>query len=244
MGLWKLWLVGVVIVIITVRYCWERDMYKEMPNILEWILISLSVIIVGGIPVGWFVGWLVSCGGTDISSKIGCVLVFFAVYASGVAILFGGDDGIKRIKYVNEEYAKRIIAKRIVAFVLLVISSIAWFFPYYNYFKGIQYRTETVITSSCERKLFSYEGIILQDISGSFRRGFGTVDTSNELLYGYLNENDEGEYDSAPIDNSKIIFFENGEEPRVEIICKREQTVETNDTTGEISTMINTGSVM
>ena len=61
-------------------------------------------------------------------------------------------------------------------------------------------------------------GIPVQNTSGTISRSRGTIQTTDNLTYWYLNENGEGTFDSALAENSNIVFLEESQSPYVEIV--------------------------
>ena len=53
MGLWKIWVLGVVITIVVAKNLWSEDNANDF---FRYILIPLCIILVGGIADGWWLG--------------------------------------------------------------------------------------------------------------------------------------------------------------------------------------------
>ena len=231
-----LWLIGIGITIVTriiikVLCRGESDYIcnKSMPTqIIMHILAILCIVLVGGIADAEVLGIFY-----DIpvwSFIILAIILVFLTYIVGCLILglyhFGSDFSLKLF------------------FIVFIISIIAWFIPIYNYNRNIERFTEITITSKQERRLIYFCNMPVQEISGEISGSSvlgagstsGSISTSDELSYWYANENNEGIYDSAPANTSKIVFFYDEETPRLEIItyCTYTKTINHNNGVEEI----------
>lgn len=191
-------------------------------NLLEIICISLVGGIVNGIWISIIGHNVLDIIFTIIIAGVGYILLFLA---------FGLYKFSNRFSHVC-------------FIVVFIISTIAWSISICNYNRNIETITETAITSTQERKLLYFCNIPVQDISGqisgSFVRGTGSVSgsisTSNELSYWYVDENDEGQYDSAVASDSKIVFVSDEVKPYVEIMSYSTYTKIINHNNGKENT--------
>ncbi len=197
---------------------------KVIMNLIAMISISLGLGIVGG---ALHYVFLETMGPRTTSITLIECLLLFVIYVVGY-LIFG-------------LYHFKLIYSRMWFIAVFLISTYCWSKPICNYMNNIEVSTETVVTSTDERQLMYFCNIPVQDISGSVHGSFlmgggtvsGSVSTSDELSYWYMNENGEGLYDSASADNSKIIFISEGEKPYVEIINYLNYTKTINHNNGE-----------
>ena len=220
---WKLWVIALVITIITkITVCLikksvtkNNDLIKKaiiFPPKIKIPLQIVCIIFVGGIPVAnIFAAYYENLSVIEIL-LLGIPVVMLA-YMFVVGILLGYFD---------------IDVKLRVCFVLvLIISIIGWTILINNYNRrNIEDVTETSIERTVERKLLYFCNIPVQEITGEVSGNSsifggsvsGSIDTTHELTYWYVNENGRGLFDTAPSDSSEIEFIENGETPYVEIL--------------------------
>lgn len=94
---------------------------------------------------------------------------------------------------------------------------------------------KTVLEQTQTRKLAFFYNIPVQKISGSVSMyrgtGSGSINTTDEITYWYINENGEGIYDTAPAKSSKIVFLEEDTISYVEICsyCKYKKEINHNN---------------
>ena len=92
--------------------------------------------------------------------------------------------------------------------------------------------TQTVVESEERRELLYFCNIPVQNTSGTISRSRGTIQTTDNLTYWYLNENGEGTFDSALAENSNIVFLEESQSPYVEIVVYSTKIISKNHNNG------------
>lgn len=241
MAFMVLWFIGFAISIVTriainkltgfgFDYYYIEECSSKHVSVIMNLLVIICIILAGGITNGIWIGNFVY---KDIVDILPIIFLTSLIYVFGFLVL-----GL--YKFSNKLSQVCFIA-------VFIISTIAWTIPIRNYNRNIETITETVITSTQERKLLYFCNIPVQDISGkisgSFVRGTGSISgsisTLDELSYWYANENNEGEYDSALASNSKIVFISDEEKPYVEIISYSDYTKTINHNNGRKDTTKN-----
>lgn len=230
MEFWLIWIVGIILTIFTAITIRKKT---NIPVWMFYILVSLCVIIVGGIANAKFIGMFFSSNDAPITHWIEVLIlvVFFAI-PIGLTYLVGSI--IIGIYYFEEKWAEPYFI------VLLIISTICWTFPIIEYNKDIEYLDQTVVLQTEERQLYYFCNIPVQSISGSisghstFGTGSinGTISTTDVLSYWYANEDGIAIYGSAQAENSSIIFIDDSQSPYVEIINYRNQKTTVNHNNG------------
>lgn len=224
MGLWKIWLIGLAITIVTSILIHTK---AKIHRFFVDILVVVDIAIVGGIAEGWAIGL------ADIY-----LLPAFLIWLVGAPVLgIFGEDKFRPFE--------------IVLFILaFIIASACWAKPFTNYFNNFENINETIVVDEKEQQLLYFCNIPVQQVSGSISGDVsgsilwidgeisGSISTSEKLPYWYLNENGDGKYNSVPTNSSKIKFIGEGEKPRVEVITYREQTRRINHNNGEEITAI------
>lgn len=218
---WILWIIGIVITIIT-KFSINKSIEKGKCNekyisqleqktqILLHLLVIVCIILVGGIAVAKFVGmfYRVPFWGQIL---IGIIPAFFT-YMVGYMILGLWDFGDIRSQF---------------CFVLVFIISIfGWTILINNYNRNIEDVTEVIIEQTQERKLLYFCNVPVQEITGEVNGSSsilggsvsGSIDTTHELTYWYVNESGKGLFDTSPANSSEIEFLEEGETPYVELL--------------------------
>ena len=219
MAFWVLLFIGIAIAIgtriaigvITSDNEYEDTYYIEARNkhtqIIMNVLVIISIILVGGISNGKFLGIFVNV------QKIWIYIVLAIVPAviSYVIVFFG----------LSLYHFSKIIS-HIIFIVVFIISIIGWTIPICNYNRNIEEIEITTISSTEERNLLYFCNIPVQEVSGEISGSnfnvSGNISTSDELPYWYINEKNEGKYDSSEATYSTIIFISEEENPHVEII--------------------------
>lgn len=116
--------------------------------------------------------------------------------------------------------------------IVMIVSMALTYIPEYQYAKNFTKETNVVEQKQDTRELIMFNEIPVQNISGYSSIGIGSIYTTDEITYWYLNEQNEGLYDTAIADNSKIVFISDEEKPVVEIIEKQEQLITKNNNDG------------
>lgn len=239
MGLWKIWLIGLAIAILTSVLIHKK---VKINRILIDILVVVSIILVGGIAEGW-VSAFIKNGDFDSNAEritdtiIVIVLTSVLIWMVGAPIL-----GIFK--------KKQFRIWEILSFILVyIVASVCWAQLFINYQNNIEENNETIVVNEQENKLLYFCNIPVQQVSGSIYGDVsgtilwvdgeisGSISTSEELPYWYLNGKGEGEYNSVPTNSSKIRFIEESEKPYVEVITYRKQTRTVNHNNGEETTV-------
>lgn len=235
MEFWYLWLIGWGLVIVTRIainiFVKNRGLYKDNKavRVIINMLVSVCIIIVGGILVGEIIG---SYGCED---KIGILDVGAMIIVGLVVAVITFIVGyfILGLKHLENDSADALFI------VIFIISIIAWSITIWGYNQNIEKTTETNIQSQEERELIYFCNIPVQEISGGIsgsRHQFsGNISTDENLPYWYLNEKGQGVYDSASTEKSKLIFIEDGETPYVEVFhyCSKTFSVNNNNNSKE-----------
>ena len=116
--------------------------------------------------------------------------------------------------------------------IVFIISIFGWIILINNYNRKIEDVAEVIIEQTQERKLLYFCNVPVQEITGEVNGSFsiyggsvsGSINTTHELTYWYVNENGKGLFDTAPANSSEIEFLEEGT-PYVEILnyyqCKK-----------------------
>ena len=196
----------------------KSDIKKQSrrKQVIIYVLVTICIILVGGILNGLCIAYFwAECIKDHSIGNIICLIMFGLLPTMMIFLLLG----FLFYGIIWEEGNWKVFV------VVLIISSIVWSIPIVNYNQNIETTTETQIKSTQERKLLYFNNLPVQEITGeihgSFTMGTGTVSgyisTSDEIPYWYLNEKNEGKYDSATAKNSKLLSISNGEEPYVKI---------------------------
>ena len=240
MGLWKIWLAGLAITIVTSILIHKK---VKIHRIFVDILVATSIAVVGGIAEGWWFSTLLTMKyvvGT-IGKIIGIILLSIII---AVLIWIVGAPTLGIFK--KNQFRTFEIGIFILVF---IIASVCWAQPFINYNNNIEDINETVVVGEQENQLLYFCNIPVQQVSGSISGDVsgsilwvdgeisGSISTSGELPYWYLNGNGEGKYNSVPTDSSKIRFIEENEKPYVEVITYRKQTRTVNHNNGEETTV-------
>ncbi len=234
---WILWIIGIVITIITKcsikkslkpfkenigmwnekTICSQVSQQGTKTKILLHLLVIVCIILVGGIAVAKFVGMFYTC------SFLGQILIgiipAFLTYMVGYMILGLWDFDDNRSQF---------------CFVLVfIISILGWTILINNYNRNIEEVTEVTVEQTQERKLLYFCNVPVQEITGEVNGSSsilggnvsGSIDTTHELTYWYVNESGKGLFDTSPANSSEIEFLEEGETPYVELLyyyqCKK-----------------------
>lgn len=220
---WILWIIGIIITIITRNllitnlenedgYCYKKKYISGLEpkkQIQLHLLVAVCFILVGGIAVAKFVGMFYwgPFWGQILIGIIPAVLT----YGVGYMILGLYDFDDKRSQF---------------CFVLVFIISIfGWTILINNYNRNIEYVTEVIVEQTQEKKLLYFCNVPVQEVTGEVNgsssilggSASGSIDTTHELTYWYVNENGNGLFDTAPANSSEIEFLEEGD-PYVEIL--------------------------
>lgn len=235
MGLWKIWLIGLAITILTSVLIHKK---VKINRILIDILVVLSIVLVGGIAEGWIIAVLSTVGNDSLLGIVfQCLLVAALIWLVGTPVL-----GI----FKKNQFRTFEIGAFIFAF---IIASVCWAQPFINYYNNFEDINETVVVGEQEHYLLYFCNIPVQQVSGNISGNIsgsmfgvngeisGSIYTTEELSYWYLNGNDEGEYNSVPSNSSKISFIEESEKPYVEVITYCKQTRTVNHNTGKEKTI-------
>lgn len=239
MGLWKIWLAGLAITIITSILIHKKT---KIHRILVDILVVVSIALVGGIAEGWAISlfWAIETSYEVIK------IVFVTMVAISVSAMIWCVGSPVLGIFKKNRFRTFEIGIFILAF---IIASVCWAQLFVNYNNNIEDIDETIVVGEQKNQLLYFCNIPVQQVSGSISgevSGFGlwvdgeisgSISTLEELPYWYLNGNDEGKYNSAPTNSSTIRFIEENEETYVEVITYRKQTRIVNHNNGEENTV-------
>ena len=230
MELWGILFVAIAIIVTRIAvticqgYTYIYEDYKIARIIINTLLI-LFMILLGGIPIGHFLGTrFVSFFLTPmtIEDLIVRIVVWVVTVLISIAV-YVGYHFILGLYHFSERYRWLQNIFRIV----YVVSIIGWSIIVYQYHSNIETTTQTILQSTEKRNLLSFCNIPVQNISGRIY-----IDTTDNLPYWYLDENGEGAFDSSPATNSNIVFLEDNQSPYVEIMVYSTQTIEKNHNNG------------
>lgn len=243
MEYWGLFIIGVFITIgarigiYFMTYCDDDiDDCNLIPRVLIHGLVAICVSLVGGILVGKWIGvinfsTIKSIWEWAVVIILGIGLPVFLTYIVGSFIMkFEAFNGVSNVCFL----------------IIYVISVIGWSIAICNYNSNIEINTETVAKTKYERQLLYFCNVPVQKVSGNVKgistlgtgRVKGSVTTTDELTYWYLNDNGDGLSGTALTANSIINFIEDGEDinPYVEIIEHYDEITTTNNNNGITST--------
>lgn len=241
MGLWKIWLIGLAITIVTSILIHKK---AKIHRILVDILVVVSIALVGGIAEGWAISffWMTEPIYKGLIIKIVFVTIISILVSIMIWLVGAPTLGIfKKNQFRTFEIGIFIL--------VFIIASICWAQPFINYNNNIEDINETVVVGEQENQLLYFCNIPVQQVSGSISGDVsgsifwvdgeisGSISTSEELPYWYLNGNGDGKYNSVPTNSSKIRFIEENEKPYVEVITYRKQIRTVNHNNGEESTV-------
>lgn len=242
MGLWKIWLIGLAITIVTsILIHTKTKIHKFFVD----ILVITDIALVGGIAEGWAIAFffITPYAANDAPelpvflAVVLCLLTSALIWIVGAPVL-----GI----FKKNQFRTFEIGAFILAF---IIASVCWAQPFINYFNNFEDINETVVVGEKEYQLLYFCNIPVQQVSGSISGDVsgsilwvdgeisGSISTSEELPYWYLNGNGDGKYNSVPTNSSMIRFIEESEKPYVEVITYRKQTRTVNHNNGEETTV-------
>lgn len=126
----------------------------------------------------------------------------------------------------------------LIFFLTFVISVFGWCSYINDYNTNIEYTTE-VTQETEERELVFFYEIPMQEVSGSISGSSksisGEIFTVDTVPYVYLNENGNGEWDSAPAEDSEIIFITEAEKPKIVIVTNISKEIKTDHNDGSSS---------
>lgn len=210
------WIIGIIITIITTCFLTKIKNTTRFLSDLEQktliqlhLLVLVCIILVIGIPVAKFVSMF--CG------EPLWVQILVGILPAGIAYEF-----LSIILELDEFEDKRSHF----CFVLVsIISILGWTILINNYNRNIEEETKVIVKQTQERELLYFCNVPVQEITGeihgssSFSGGniSGSIDTTHELTYWYVNESGKGLFDTAPANYSEIEFFEEGT-PYVKIL--------------------------
>lgn len=226
---WILWVIGIVITIIT-RLLIEASLrpFKEYmfgkyvettctkvsklgtkAKILLHLLVTVCIVLVGGIAVAKFAGVFYEAP-------------FWAQMAIGTvpAILtYTVGNLILRLDYFDDKRSQIFFVA------VFIISIIGWTMLINNYNRNIEMVTETTVEQTETRELLYFCNVPVQEITGEVSGSStlfagnvsGSVDTTHELTYWYIGENERGLFDTAEANSSELEPIKEGETSYLEI---------------------------
>lgn len=215
--LWIVWVVGLVFSL------WlGYEIRNEKTKITDGqflVLITLSIIVVGGIIVGKFAGMFFDAPGNSKNTMVDYILIIiltmigmYITYMIGYTVLS------------LEDFDK--LWQQIYFVVIFIVSVIGWTVFISGYNKNVEVVEQNVVASTEDRNLVYFCNVPVQSISGEISGSSilgtggvsGSITTSDELSYWYTNENGDAFYDSANAQSSKIVFIGDDEKPYISII--------------------------
>lgn len=239
MEFWIVWLIGIVVVIATriaINIC-QRDTYtyekSKIARIIINLLIIICIVIVGGIPIGKYIGtnfdyWYTTITPITIEKIIAIIFLFCFIICIVIGVYLIG-YGILGLYHFSKLHWLHIV--------VYIVSTIVWSIVVCQYNRNIETITQTVVESEERRELLYFCNIPVQNTSGTISRSRGTIQTTDNLTYWYLNENGEGTFDSALAENSNIVFLEENQSPYVEIVVYSTKIISKNHNNGTEETI-------
>lgn len=242
MEYWVLFAIGIVIAIGTRIAIYFITDYNEcidgcnkITRIIIHILVAISIVLVGGIIVGKWIG-------TIRFSEINGFLDWLITIVFGICVPM-------ILTYVVGSWIMNFEAFSEVSvflfIVIYIVAALGLSILIGKYNSNIDITTETIINTKQERQLLYFCNVPVQKVSGNVRghstlgtgRVKGDITTTDELTYWYLNETGEGMSDTALTANSLIDFIEDGEDvdPYVEIIEYCDKKTTKNNNNGKVS---------
>lgn len=241
---WKLFLIGWAFVVITrvILFIVNGDYYDKDNIPLEnkpiWVqiiihlLMIVSIVIVGGLAVGLFLGSWIFCTG-DYSTPNIVFGIICGILSAGLTYALG-------YPFLGLYHIKNKISQ-VIFIIIFVVSIIGWTGPISQYYQNVVTEEQTEIVKTAEYELYYFCNIPVQKVSGNIDGssfvGTGSVSgeilTTDELPYWYDNGKGEGLYNSVLAKDSKIIFVKDIEEPYIKIITYCDKTVKTDKNIGK-----------
>lgn len=234
---WGLWIIGIVITVITRclinsylkpivvnEGMWNQkkvnpqvSQIKLYKKIILHLLVIICIILVGGIAVAKFVGMFYEAPfwGQILIGIIPGILTYVVGYC--ILALYDFDSIRSQACFIT----------------VFIVAVFGWTILINNYNQNIESITETSIEQTQERYLLYFCNVPVQEIAGEVSGSFsifggsvsGSIDTTHELTYWYINDAGKGVFDAVPANLSEIEFIEDGENPYVEITsyyqCKK-----------------------
>ena len=249
MEFWVLWFIGIVVAIvvriiinlITSNDNCSNEYYieaKSIPiQIMIYVFVIGCIILVGGIANAQWLGNFGTYAGEGpvlLVSLLLYIIIEFVIAVLSYVLVW--------ILLDLDHFGSRI--SQLCFLIIFVISIIGWTIPISNYNRNIETITETEIISVQERNLLFFDNVPVQNISDNVSGSSiletvgisGNVFASDKLSYWYIDENEEGKYDSVNAKNSRVVFISNEEKPNLKIIvyCDYTKTINHNNGGEEI----------
>ena len=242
---WKLFLIGWVFVIITrvILGVSNGDYYKDETNTLEkksyflqivvHILMIISIIMVGGIFVGLFLGsWILNLNFQFIIVKI-FLAIILGIIIGTLTYMFG-------YPFLGLYHIENKISQAIFI-IVLIVSVIGWTIPISKYYKNVVTEEKTEIVKIEDYDLYYFCDISISNMKvemedSSVKEIVNTLKKiliTDKVSYWYDNGKGEGLYNSVLAKDSKIIFAKDIEEPYIKIITYCDKTVKTDKNIGK-----------
>lgn len=223
MGFWKILLAGFALTMIV-----DIVIGKKVRD----TLVATSVAVVGGYVGGFIIAVAIKAPLISPMDQIGTVYKTIMIILG--AVLTGAINEL--LLAIFKTNIKQFRSSEITALVIVSIIALAgWTLHFSKFLNNIEEINETVVAEEQENQLLYFENIPVQQVSGSLSGEVsghifggdgeisGSISTSEEISYWYLNENNEGKYNSVPTDKSKIKFIEDTEKSHVKVITYRNQ---------------------
>ena len=214
MELWKSWLIGIVIAIITrmaitIAYEKRKNVSKYVKLFLH-LLAVISIVLAFGMPSGLLVGMLLEF--EDIINIIFFILLSIVIYLLAFFML-----GLYNMKCTLMQ----------IVYILAFAISLAVVAKYNMYYRqNVKEVTETVLQDTKTMELEYFNNMNLQEIVKELseeskipnKEGLlnGTP-ASSIITFSYVDENNQTVYSNALVGHSKIEYIEDDEKPYVQI---------------------------
>jgi len=227
---WILWIVGVICTIVSVilfRINIKRD--NELLDTIGVIFAEVGVALGFGIPAGAFIGSLI--GLKEIGFAVGFAVIIFVIELLLYLLLYG---------LICLQNFDNIFSR--ISIIVLIIATIGFGIPKYmdgkqllEYNKNIEVMAPSSGPAwSHEYELLSFNNVPVQKISGELSGEMssnifygegeisGSITTTDEIAYWYINKDGKGQYHTISPSVCYIIPVEDNVTPYVKVVTYRE----------------------
>ena len=243
MGLWKIWLIGLAITIVTSILIHKK---AKIHKFFVDTLVVADIALVGGIAEGWVIAFFFTApyAANDTPELLISIAVVVCLATSASIWLVGAPVlGI----FKKNQFRTFEIGIFILAF---IIASLCWAQPFINYNNNFEDINETVVVNQQKKQILNFNNIPLSKVSGSISGNVsgsilhvdgeisGSITTEEEVSYVYVNDDGDGKYDSAPTKSSTLRFVEKNEKYYVEVLTYRKQRRTVNHNNGQETVVV------
>ena len=221
---WILWIVGIICIIVSARLL----TYEE--NVINYIIAGIGVFLGFGILAGLYIGYYI--GLNDMGSCIiGAILIFVVEYA----LYYHFYQDFADIDIFHNIFS-------IISIIILISGTIVFSFSGYTsghekleYNKNIEVmEPSSGVAWSHEYELLSFNNVPVQKTSGNISGEMnstifygegeisGSITTTDEIAYWYINKEGKGQYHTISPNVCYIIPVEDNVTPYVKVVTYRE----------------------